>query len=865
MRRILTCLALTAVVALVACSGDSPKPSALPTPAANTWQITSLSVSDATPFVGSSIAVTASASLNGGAPPDGTMVEFVASGGVFFSTSGTQAQVATEGGTATAFFAASAAGDYAIQARAGDASRQVVVSYREHEVSDQLQIYLPLVPSMGSADGGEQVVLNGKGIARPVDVFFTVGGVQYQAVVTGVDESEPLSSDGSITIVTPPITEGDAAVDRTADVLVNTGVGTADEQTTTLRSAFTFKSFSNPEIYVLIPSEGSPRGGQQVTILGTNLQGTSRVTFGDREAQEVAVSPDGSQISVITPQYSAAPLEEDVSVAVTAYAGAAEATKTDAFVFKADAPTPVINALEPIAGPLDGGTRVTIFGTGFQFPAQVTFGNLEADVVNVFDNKVSVDATDTIICITPDYSQQGQTPPVAVNVVVTNIDTGKSSNTATFTYGDLLYISGNNPSEGRLDDLISIYGSGFEDPLKVTFANIDMDVKAISGTEIVVGFPDNTAPVCNQVTGTFTVSLLESNRSATGGSFTLLGNKPLVTGVEPAIVQSQDLDNDDPDHVEESVNPSTVTVRGQGFQETATIAVNTLVLGAGEYSVEDDSTIAINNLPTAQDLGLVWNTSTCTTDTGVVGQRRVATPVDVTVTNYPGGCSDTLSGAIVYQPDYTECVAGPAISVTPNQLDFALDAVATVDGSICEPTQNVTIENIGGEPVTLSYTAPADFSVVLGTNLLPGTGDTTTATIEWCPTSVGPVVDSITFSAAGGNSVDVTITGQAVAEPVLDVDPLSFDFGTTAGSFDFTVTNLGFADLNWTASETTDPDSVFSLTGSTSGTLASGASEPLQVSFTLAGAPATHSGSVTVDDPAAVNSPVVLTLSAETP
>ncbi len=631
MRRILTCLALTAVVALVACSGDSPKPSALPTPAANTWQITSLTVSDATPFVGSSVAVTASASLNGSAPPDGTMVEFVASGGVFFSTSGTQAQVATDGGTATAFFAASAAGDYAIQARAGDASRQVVVSYREHEVSDQLQIYLPLVPDMGSADGGEQVVLNGKGITRPVDVYFTVGGLQYQAVVTGVDESEPLSADGSITIVTPPITEGDPAVDRTADVLVNTGVGTADEQTTTLRSAFTFKSFSNPEIYVVIPSEGSPRGGEQVTILGTNLQGTSRVTFGDREAQEVAVSPDGTQVTVITPQYTAAPLEQDISVAVTAYAGSGEATKADGFVFKADAPTPVINALEPIAGPLDGGTRVTIFGTGFQFPAQVTFGNLEADVVNVFDNKVAVDATDTIICISPDYSQQGATPPVAVDVVVTNIDTGKSSNTATFTYGDLLYISGNNPSEGRLDDLISIYGSGFEDPLKVTFSGYDMDVKAISGTEIVVGFPNDTAPVCNQVTGTFTVTLLESNRSAVGGSFRLLGNLPLITGVEPAIVQSQDLDNDDPDHVEEAVSPSTVTVRGQGFQETATIAFNNLVLSAGEYTIQDDTTIVVNSLPTAQDLGLVWNTSTCTTDTGVAGQRRVATPVDVTV------------------------------------------------------------------------------------------------------------------------------------------------------------------------------------------------------------------------------------------
>ena len=57
MKRLIPCLALIALVALVGCSGDSPSANPVPTVVPATWGIESLTVSDATPYVGSPVLV----------------------------------------------------------------------------------------------------------------------------------------------------------------------------------------------------------------------------------------------------------------------------------------------------------------------------------------------------------------------------------------------------------------------------------------------------------------------------------------------------------------------------------------------------------------------------------------------------------------------------------------------------------------------------------------------------------------------------------------------------------------------------------------------------------------------------------------
>ena len=161
----------------------------------------------------------------------------------------------------------------------------------------------------------------------------------------------------------------------------------------------------------------------------------------------------------------------------------------------ADNPTPEIASISPVAGPLDGGTLVTIFGSGFQVPMQVWFGDLTALDVNVFNDTTPADQ-DRITCVTPDYSQQGQLPPIFVPVRVTNLQTGNNDTAdQNFRYGDILYVGQANPTEGQIGDLLTLYGAGFEDPLTVWFAgDIEFDVISVTGTEITLRSPPDLPP-----------------------------------------------------------------------------------------------------------------------------------------------------------------------------------------------------------------------------------------------------------------------------------------------------------------------------------------------------------------------------------
>jgi hypothetical protein len=146
-----------------------------------------------------------------------------------------------------------------------------------------------------------------------------------------------------------------------------------------------------------------------------------------------------------------------------------------------------------------------------------------------------------------------------VPVQVTNMTTGKSDVAdEQFRYGDNLFISGNSPAEGGADDEVTIFGSGFEDPLQVDFAGIRMDVIAVSGTQIRVKFPVDMAVACSDQTSSFTVTLLESAQQTDGGSFTLRGNQPRVTAVAPTTLDVLGI----PPSV---IDPDEITISGSNF------------------------------------------------------------------------------------------------------------------------------------------------------------------------------------------------------------------------------------------------------------------------------------------------------------
>ncbi len=669
---------------------------------------------------------------------------------------------------ASAAFIADTAGPYVIRALVGGVSRQITVTYQDRSTTDALQLF-SIDPRRGSYAGGDQVVITGKGILAPVEVYFDLNGVAYQAIVAGVTESIPASEDGFVTVVTPAFTGANNTIQQAADVRVVVNAGTGSSESDTLPSAFVLLPGGGPQIFGVSPNSGRSSGGEIVNVLGQNFGSVASdlsVSFTApdgmvRLGSVLSVAPDGSQIQVETPRFSTLPLTEDQPQDVTVSTIDGGTSLEDAFIVLADNPTPEIASISPTSGPLEGGTLVTIFGKGFQAPMQVFFGDLTATDVNIFDD-TSPANQDRITCVSPNYSQQGDTPPVAVPVRVVNMNTGSESVYSSFTYGDNLYITGNCPQEGGLGDLVIIYGSGFISPLQVLFGGDQMQVISVSGTEIVVRIPDDLGVSCSTTSGAFTVVLLESGLETSGGSFTIRGNTPQVLGVTPIIIPEADLGTPSAD----------IVINGQFFAPDVLVQVGNYIAPSNDVTVESSSTIEVEDLPGIDELGITFNPTPCTVG-GVPGERAASTPIDVMVTNFPGTCSDTLTGAMVIEPSASACTPTPVeIETAPilgSTINFG-NQVEDAAGTSCSGAQQVTITNVGGETAT-----------IFGVTLLQAANDFTggdscgatlaynqqcDATIDFCPRSAGSKTGQLQISytdSTGPHTETISLSGTGIA------------------------------------------------------------------------------------------------------
>ncbi len=756
MKKVLSFVAIAALGVLVSCSGGSPSAPAAPTPAADSWAITSITASDSQPVVGETVTITVTVTKNGQAAPDGTAVSVrVASPAVLFNCSTgdaasgfTSGQVQTSGGTATICLYSDTEGTYAVTAQVGSVQAAVNVAYRQPAVSSDLQIY-SVVPSEGSLDGGELVLVNGTGMYPPVQVTFSVEGSLYTAEVMALDPDAAW-----IQLRTPAPAGLDPTQEHFADLTVVRGKGTTYEQTQQMPNAFRYRPASGePEIYSLYPAQGSSRGGDQVTVYGRNFADPVQVTFttdlGTVEADEVSLSADGTQISLVTPPLSAQPVQGDhpADVTVRTAVGTGNektATKSNAFVFLADHPVPQITGVSPSSGPMEGGTRVTIFGTGFEFPVQVMFGTREANVIDV--------SYDQIVCLSPDYTPTGLTPPVTVDVTVRNITSGLTSTLpGAFTYGESMFISGNSPSQGPPDGgtQVTIFGSGFRAPLTVVWApgqgsqaTVPLDVVSVSGNQI-VAVTNAIDPIpCDDTLGVFRVTQLDSGVQAEGGSFTYLGDSPRIGSVNPPSA---------------SYAPNTIiTIGGSRFRDLVRVSFD----GApAQLLTPVDSSTIDATLPDPLSFGLVFDSVACTGDQSQPGCQDVGTPVDVTVVNVLSGCEDTLADGFTYLPSSTACGEVAPVA-NPTFIDFGNVAVNSSASDTFTLTNNGTAEDLTFD---WTATAPDGFTVAPDAGTL-SPGQNVVVTVTFTPTNAVPYGGAISITATGGNctataSASVTVQG----------------------------------------------------------------------------------------------------------
>jgi hypothetical protein len=137
-------------------------------------------------------------------------------------------------------------------------------------------------------------------------------------------------------------------------------------QQVTVDDAFTYLA---PSIGTVSPVSGPTGGGTEITITGGNFGGTSRIKLGGVGCSDMVITV--AQITCKTPAHTAGVVD------VTFSDGIYELTAGDDFSYMA----PVISSVNPNYGLANGGTEITISGSGF---GGDNLGGSEGDIMGVF-------------------------------------------------------------------------------------------------------------------------------------------------------------------------------------------------------------------------------------------------------------------------------------------------------------------------------------------------------------------------------------------------------------------------------------------------------------------------------------------------
>ena len=482
------------------------------------------------------------------------------------------------------------------------------------------------------------------------------------AVITATEGS--FGAPGGENAVTVSLIDGAAQVqyfpptDDAGTVVIRATVAGSVGSTsiTILEAATFFISFVDPNV-------GSPTGGEEVFIHGSGFDEPVRVSFGGANARVLSVSP--TRIRVIAPE-SLGPLNERRTVDVTVTINVnqedqASDTLPGAYTYApgGSPDQPAIFTVTPSSGPNEGGTRVSIIGSGFVAPLRVDFcasGTcVEAEVLNVTSTRVEARS--------PAATGFGSGLRNAnATVRVQNINSGLFTElTQAFRYGVSLVITGIAPDLVNAENpgLVTIFGEGFENPLLVLLDGKEQAVISVTGSQVVFRpdpFPITGCPPEGAVIGTRGVSVRLLTTNVEVGSpvslkYTADIPRPQVVSVQP---------NSGP-----GGGGTAVTVGGSGFDAPVRVQFGGSVASVGNVT---STQIQV----TTPAFAGTFPTEACTAPGDVPGTRSRPTSVAVTVTNLDTGCTDTLPGSFTYQPD-TTCVPNEAPEPDPVECEDGFD------------------------------------------------------------------------------------------------------------------------------------------------------------------------------------------------
>jgi len=492
-------LAAGLVVLLTGCAGETPTSPTSSGGGGNGGScavVIAMVATSQAPVVGTEVVVRAAVTKSGAAVADGTSVLLSTDLGVFAENGLQTVSKTTLGGAADVTLYSVNPGAAHVKATYDCGSASITVTYAG------IQTLGPYIssfqPQSGSCAGGDSVTfLGGLFGTSPGSVFF---GGSPASIVNW--------SNASITVTTPAHALKNSLVPETVNVVIVAAAGQTAPVTFTYFCVAQRMSISS-----LSPIAGSPAGGDAVTILGshfgTNIA-TTQVTFCGLPAQLTGMSD--VQISVTTPAHTLAvpAVSESCPVVVTRDLGLVSvqaATSPTPFVYKGSGatgacntdPTFYVSSLTPNTGPPDGGTVVTITGSGFPASASlllVTFGGNPGVVTSTNGTALQVS--------TPRRVLASPTVPETVDVVVT--DLGSASQRCYRVAGGFIYTAqaldpslySVSPRTGPNDQATraTIFGANFQFPMQVFMTGgtcgaqrVEASVISVAPAQIVFNTP----------------------------------------------------------------------------------------------------------------------------------------------------------------------------------------------------------------------------------------------------------------------------------------------------------------------------------------------------------------------------------------
>ncbi len=365
---------------------------------------------------------------------------------------------------------------------------------------------------------GGSVVYNGFSFGTTTNASMTVSSVSPTSVPIGGGTTVALYGTGFLSgatvtfggvLATNPIVYSTTYMSAVAPggltgsvpiVVTNPG-GVAAVFTGFSYGAATTTTGTQPSILAVSPNSGSAAGGTTVTLTGSGFVSPATVSFGGVPATNVAVL-NASTITATTPANTVGP----VTVLVGGSGGQVGGL-TAGFTYIVA--IPLVSSITPATGLPQGGTPITITGSGFVPGATVTVGGVAATGVSVV-GPTQINAT---------------TPPGSIGaaiVLVINPGGAISGLASAFSYSTSapvvspVTIASVSPASGALTGgtTVTITGSGFASGATVLFGNTIATSTFVSATQIVATTPPTATA------GAVAVSVTNANG---GGSATQQG------------------------------------------------------------------------------------------------------------------------------------------------------------------------------------------------------------------------------------------------------------------------------------------------------------------------------------------------------